>query len=200
MAAFRVGDEFHNHPKSVGASDAAVALWTMAGSWSARHRRDGYVSSEVLPTLRSDPEQAAAELVRRGLWRRAVGGYVFHDWADINLTRLEVLTREEQRRRRARLHRHTEVTAAVRDRDGDQCQCCLSVVRFNDRRSPNGGTYRVDDPDGPITMATVTVACRRCADARAPLAPPEFGVPHEHPRRQQGARDPPDPHRPERTP
>jgi hypothetical protein len=77
---FRVDDSFYDHPKVFDASDSAVALWTRAGSWSARNLTNGYVPAAMLARFCSDPETAAGELVRRRLWSRSRGGYQFHDW------------------------------------------------------------------------------------------------------------------------
>lgn len=82
MTWFKVDDSFYDHPKVFDASDAAVALWTRAGSWAARNLTDGFVPSGLLARLSGDPVTAAKELVDRGLWKRTKGGFQFHDWAE----------------------------------------------------------------------------------------------------------------------
>lgn len=82
MTWFKVDDSFHDHPKVFDAPDCAVALWTRAGAWAARNLTNGFVPSGMPARLCDDPDTAIKELVRRGLWKRASGGYQFHDWAD----------------------------------------------------------------------------------------------------------------------
>jgi hypothetical protein len=78
---FKIDDSFYDHPKVYDAPDCAVALWTRAGTWSARNLTDGFVPTGMPARLCDDPDTAVKELVRRGLWTRASGGYRFHDWA-----------------------------------------------------------------------------------------------------------------------
>lgn len=81
MTWFKVDDSFYDHPKVFDAPDCAVALWTRAGTWAARNLTDGFVPSGMPARLCDDPDTAIKELVRRGLWTRASGGYKFHDWS-----------------------------------------------------------------------------------------------------------------------
>lgn len=164
MTWFRVDDQFHSHPKVTGLSASALALWVLAGSWSACHRTGGYVPSTTLASLLGGAgSDAAGELVRRGLWARAVGGWQFHDWAVYNATSLEALARDEQKEVTKRLHRRPELLAAVRDRDGSQCQRCKAEVSWSDKRSQAGGTYALLDRAAPLELGNVVVACRGCS-------------------------------------
>ncbi len=79
---FKVDDGFYDHPKIFDAPDCALALWTRAGSWSARNLTDGFVPSNLPARLCDDPDTAIRELVARGMWQRTRGGYLFHDWLD----------------------------------------------------------------------------------------------------------------------
>lgn len=80
MTWFKVDDSFYDHPKVFDAPDCAVALWTRAGSWSARNLTDGFVPAGMPARLCDTADQAVQELLNRGLWRRTKGGYQFHDW------------------------------------------------------------------------------------------------------------------------
>lgn len=82
MTWLKIDDSFYDHPKVFDAPDCAVALWTRAGTWSARNLTDGFVPSGMPARLCDDPDTAVRELVRRGLWIRTTGGYQFHDWGD----------------------------------------------------------------------------------------------------------------------
>lgn len=103
---FQVDSDFYDHPKTIDMSDAATALWTRAGSYSAAKLTDGFIKDAILPRLSQTPEAAAKELVRRGLWKRVRGGYRFHQWEDRgNLTRERIeaeRSADRQRKRRAR--------------------------------------------------------------------------------------------------
>jgi hypothetical protein len=98
MTWFKVDDSFHSHPKVFAASPAALGLWVVAGSWSGANLSDGFVPDHVLPRLLPDSPSLAKELVTAGLWKRARGGYRFHDWGDFNPKRDDV----EQERKAAR--------------------------------------------------------------------------------------------------
>jgi hypothetical protein len=70
MTWFKIDDSFYDHPKVFDAPDCAVALWTRAGTWSARNLTDGFVPTGMPARLCDDPDTAVKELVRRGLWLR----------------------------------------------------------------------------------------------------------------------------------
>jgi hypothetical protein len=96
MTWFKVDDSFYDHPKVFDAPDCAVALWTRAAAWSARNLTDGFVPAGMPARLCDDPDTAVKELVRRGLWLRAKDGYRFHDWADYQPTREDVLAERKR--------------------------------------------------------------------------------------------------------
>lgn len=103
---FQVDVDFYDHPKCIGVSDAAVALWTRAGSYSAAKLLDGFVPESALPLVTRVPE-AAAELVTAGLWRKVKGGFQFHQWDERNLLKerfqaKQHLTRNRKQKQRAR--------------------------------------------------------------------------------------------------
>jgi hypothetical protein len=102
MTWFKVDDSFYDHPKVFDAPDCAVALWTRAGSWSARNLTDGFVPAGMPARLCDDPETAVKELVRRGLWARTSGGYRFHNWAEFQPSREDVEAERKSARERMR--------------------------------------------------------------------------------------------------
>lgn len=97
MTWFRVDDAFHSHPKATACSLAALGLWVAAGSWSGAHLTDGFVPDHQVPLLARGQSELAAELVRAGLWKRARGGYRFHDWLDRNPAGEEVKKLRDRR-------------------------------------------------------------------------------------------------------
>lgn len=102
---FQVDPDFYDHPKSIGMSDSATALWVRAGSYSAAKLTDGFIAEHVVRTLSTAPAEAASELVERGLWRRTKGGFRFHQWAQRNLKKEDVENFREQNRNRQKKHR-----------------------------------------------------------------------------------------------
>src|SRR6266511_642084 len=174
---FQVDPDFYDHPKAIGMSDAATALWVRAGSYSAAKSSDGFVADDALVLLSQTPMDAARELCRRGLWKRVRGGYRFHPLESRNLTRARVEADKEADRLRKR-----------RGRAKGEPQVKPLIVRSDSRpeseRSPPGvrplsvsvsesvsGSGRppdvppsrrcpdhIDDPNPP--------SCGPCADAR----------------------------------
>lgn len=114
MTYFPLSDEFHSMPELLGASDAAVALYARAASWSACHLTDGHVPSGALPLLTASHEQAAAELVERRVWRRSRGGFQFVAWPK-QATRSNVEAQREASKRRQQKYRSAEGEASRRD-------------------------------------------------------------------------------------
>lgn len=96
MTWFAVDDSFHSHPKAMAAGPAALGLWVIAGSWSCANLTDGFVPDYVLPRLAEGAGELARKLVAAGLWRRAKGGYRFHDWSDYQQSREDRLRKREQ--------------------------------------------------------------------------------------------------------
>ena len=132
---FQVDPDFYDHPKTLGMSDAATALWVRAGSYSAAKLTDGFIAEHVLPALSSQPQDAADELRRRGLWHKVKGGYRFHEWERRNLTRQRVETDRETDRNRKRAGRGGGTHSA--GQNGNP-QANLDIVRPESNRSPDG--------------------------------------------------------------
>jgi hypothetical protein len=108
---FKVDDGFADHPKVDALlegkhADGALALWTLAGCWCAKQLTDGLVPAGRIRRFGlKNPDAAAAELVRVGLWVTVPDGFQFHQWTDHQPTREQVLAdraaaAERQRRRR----------------------------------------------------------------------------------------------------
>lgn len=114
MPYFPLSDEFHSMPELLGASDAAVALYARAASWSAHHLTDGHVPSAALPLLTSSHEQGSAELVERKAWRRARGGFQFAVWPK-QATRTNVEASREANRERQKRNRRAKGEVSRRD-------------------------------------------------------------------------------------
>lgn len=191
---FQVDPDFYDHPKTLGMSDAATALWVRAGSYSAAKLTDGFVADAALALLSQTPMEAARELTRRGLWSRVKGGYVFHEWGTRNLTRARVeadKTSDRERKRRERESARRNAKSQVKGQsvrsdsepDSDRTPEGIPLLSVSVSGSVSGSGQaapsaragpepprrcptHIDTPDPP--------PCGACADAR-----------HHHDRWQQ---------------
>lgn len=137
---FQVDGDFYDHPKTIGLSDAAVALWTRAGSYSAAKLTDGFIAEHVLALVSRTPAEAADELVGRGLWRRVKGGYRFHQWEERgNLTKERV--EDDRRSDRQRKRRQRQMA-----RQNENPQVSLQIVQ--PESTPESTLDSGGNPDG----------------------------------------------------
>ena len=97
-------DNFADHPKNAGLSDAAFRLHVAGICYAARHLTDGLIAADEAPRLvRRFRKQALSELVERGLWVPVLdGAYSIHDYLDWNASRAEVHERRENARKAAK--------------------------------------------------------------------------------------------------
>ena len=108
MPWFKVDDTLHSHPKSRGASLAAMGLWSLCGSWSMAYKTDGFVPTWFAYGF-PQGRKLAAELVSVGLWTEARksgdDGFQFHDWSDYQPSSDEIEAEREASRERQRAYR-----------------------------------------------------------------------------------------------
>jgi hypothetical protein len=148
MVWFRVDDTFYGHPKATGLSNDSLATWTRAGNWSGWQLTDGAVPREMLAQFAkdaADPDAVARDLVNRRLWETAEEGWQFHDWADYNPTREQVLAKRKadaERRRRWLQSRRDAAGRAAEDHT-------VSHGVTGDHAVSNVVTHAVTDPDPP---------------------------------------------------
>ncbi len=147
---FKVDDSFYDHPKVFDLPDSAVALWTRAGCWSARNLTDGFVPARLPARLCDDHETAVQALIDSGLWRKARGGYRFHDWDQYQPSREEVTAERGKKSIGGRIgnHRRWHVD---RGRFDPECVHCQRE-RASDNRSDSDRTDRrapESDPNPP---------------------------------------------------
>lgn len=131
MTWFQVDDGFYDHPKvkSIPRGNArkgAVALWTMAGSWSGRYGKDGLIPAHQIEEF-SASKTDAEWLVAANLWHTEghdcgtcpdvpKGHYLYHQWDEHQLLKEEVERRKHLARERARKFRKShESDSPVRD-------------------------------------------------------------------------------------
>jgi len=93
----KIDDGLHAHRKTRAVTkghaeksrdSAPMGLWVLAGSWSARNNRDGWVPAEELDRFDDDWQSLAKRLVSSGYWwpecRDGEEGYGFNDWQEWN--------------------------------------------------------------------------------------------------------------------
>lgn len=164
---FKQDDSFSTHPKVLSIPRAkrfaAIGLWDMAGTWSARHLTDGRIPAFMLDEWGHGGKPLARLLVAAGLWEETTDGYRFHDWDVWQDSKDVVLARRAANARQQWLNRNQDVREAVRQRDHGMCRYCGQQVGWSDRRSARGGTYVFIDTDGPSTCENIVTACRGCA-------------------------------------
>lgn len=109
MPWFKVDDTLAFHHKSIAAGNAAMGLWVRAGSWSMQMLTDGWIPIQVVTQLGTRAE--ARRLVSAGLWDEKDDGFQFHEWAQRQPTRVQVLADREaaaERKRKSREKRRAE--------------------------------------------------------------------------------------------
>lgn len=175
MVWFKVDDKLHAHNKVrkvLAEEPAALALWTVAGSWSADNLQDGFVPDHQIPWLMpANGEQLAQMLVTARLWRRVKGGYRFHQWEKDgdgtrrNPTRAEV---ELERQKKAEAGRKGGLISGKR----------RSKPQAGASANASAGASRLLQP--PTRPSALTEQRGEgLAGARAP-APPDNHNPHGH--------------------
>lgn len=166
MTWFRIDDGFWSHPKIVQLSDAAITLWTRAGSYSCQHLTDGHLTTHALRMV-GGKSRTADELVRAGLWEKVNGGYSFHDWEHYQESSEVVLARREnarERQRKARAEREKK-------QHDNHMQSRGMSQRDIDRDSPR--EFSTPDPTRPDpTFTSSTSSSSNGSSAQAREEPP----------------------------
>lgn len=150
MTWFRVDDTFHSHPKVLAADPAALGLWVVAGTWASANLTDGFVPAHVLPRLLPDSGELAEALVTCGLWRRAKGGYRFHDWGDYNPRSVDVKRERDAARERMRnLRAKRKGAGQTPKRSGEQQANVRDVFVTPSRPDPTRSSSYEELQDAP---------------------------------------------------
>lgn len=70
---------------------AAVGLWTLAGTWSAKELTDGFIPDYAIEDFCCSSSATAEHLVKSGLWEKADSGWQFVGWSKYQFTKAKVL-------------------------------------------------------------------------------------------------------------
>ena len=109
MPWVRLDDSFSHHPKSLKAGPLGMAMQVAGLCHANRYLTDGFISEETLPMLLDLKElgitaaAVAERLIAAGMWEKAEGGYLIHDYGDYQPTKAEVLEEREQKKQAGRL-------------------------------------------------------------------------------------------------
>lgn len=120
MAWVRLDDQAPRNEKMLKAGPAACWLWVCGIAHAQSQLTDGFISREALPMIGVKGEgrcvRLADELVKVGLFDKADGGYVVHDYLAHNPSKAQVMAKRAEdsaRKQRGDLERnprgiHTE--------------------------------------------------------------------------------------------
>lgn len=117
MTWVQIDDQFPEHRKIAGLSDAAFRLHFSGIAYCSRQLTDGLIETDAVPTLvRKYKPAALAELVERGLWKpigmpgQKPAVYEIHDYLQWNPSREQVMARRQKASERAKKWRETKPT------------------------------------------------------------------------------------------
>lgn len=156
MTWFRIDDGFWSHPKVVGLSDSAIALWTRAGAYACQHLTDGVIAAPVLRLV--GEKDAAEELIGAGLWEKVPGGYAFHDWAEYQETSTAVKDRRaaaRDRQRKSRAAREAK-KAATQSGSGEATAPVTPVSHVTDDVTSQEVSEKFSSPDPTVGRVGTT--------------------------------------------
>lgn len=192
MTWFKVDDGFYDHPKVSELSNAAIGLWTKAGSFCSKHLTDGVISAQQVRMLKGTPAQVRA-LIDAGLWGETTTelgakAYSFLNWFDYQPTRNSVEDSRQQWREKKRKSRERKdakqrkgenVPGGVPEMSPEgtnggvpEMSGSIPVPSRPDPSSsgtgsqpPYGGNVREEVAGGEITMDALAAATRRARAA-----------------------------------
>ncbi len=101
MSWFHLDDNFPDHRKVAGLSDAAFRLHVAGLAYCSRGLTDGIIPADDVPRLvRRYKPSARTELVDGGLWVESLGHYLIHDYLDWNDSRERVMEKRQKAAKR----------------------------------------------------------------------------------------------------
>lgn len=124
MAWMKVDDGLGQHRKILSIPriirKQSIGVWTLAGSWVSANLTDGYVPAYYLDEIGADQIEVDA-LVKAGLWEAVEEGFQFHDWLDVNPSKVQVMA---ERRASADRQKRARERAAEKRRDEQSRRDC----------------------------------------------------------------------------
>lgn len=155
MTWFKVDDGFHAHRKVMALTETqtgrqAIALWTLAGSWSADQLSNGVIPKRLARKFGFTSREVQA-LLDADLWTESGDSYVFVDWADYQPTKAQVLEKREKERAKKQRVR----VGVPEDVPGGQPEAVPSPPSrpVPSRPSPSEKGSSVESPSAPSPAA-----------------------------------------------
>ena len=171
----RLDDGFYAHPKVLKLDKdlPALTLWVLGLSYCAQQKTDGFLTRPAATRL-VGPDHVdnwAAALVRVKLWRRARGGWRYHDYTDYNFDRKTIAKHVADNRARQQRFRgsHASRNALVTP--------LLTPIPSLDSLDPSQkeeGLGSSTRSDGPPRIPKIAVATRPGKEASNGHLPPEL--------------------------
>lgn len=122
MPWFRVDDTFAFHHKTEAAGNAAVGLWTRAGSWSMHTLSDGFVPESI--ALKLGTAAQADRLLASGLWLPMPTGFAFHEWEGRNPSKADVRHMSEVKGAAGQYGNHVKWHRGDDGKPKEECSWC----------------------------------------------------------------------------
>lgn len=164
---------------------AAIGLWTLAGSWSAKELTDGAIPDHAIEEFASSPAMAE-QLVRAGLWRKVEGGWQFENWAKYQKTKEQVYAfraAEAERKRKQRSGGKPPGGGGLSHRDSDRTDTAVPPGRDPESGlpipiptpSPLPILSSVETSGGGVTQVDAREPSPRCSKHLNHTDPPPCG-------------------------
>lgn len=156
MAVVHLEPDFYDHPKLAQLPArqmlSAVGLYTLTLCWSVKHMTDGHIpQKQVISLLGKKINSIETALIECGLWHKVSDGFLIHDYADYNPTRVQMQAERDaakKRMQRVRANKgrtNGEHVALVRANISEQG----ANVRSVDRDDGKGEEEKEDSPVPP---------------------------------------------------
>ena len=167
MTWFKIDDGFYDHPKVDDLPLSAVGLWTLTGTYAARHLSNGVITDLRVRKFGGTNDDVTA-LLTAGLWDTCDEGYQFRNWTEYQPTRESVEAEREKNRKRAQKWREKKRDPAV---TSDNVTERNAVTTPHERVTNDARAGAPTRPDPSISTAEeappredVEALCKRLAD------------------------------------
>lgn len=122
----KLDDQFPDHPKVVGLSDAGFATFVRGLCYCSRFQTDGAIPKPML-ARGIGTTKTSRELVAAGLWEATPDGWLVHDYTDHQRTSAEIEAEREKWRRKKAGQREVSPGDNEGDRVGESTESPADV-------------------------------------------------------------------------
>ncbi|SIC55651.1 Uncharacterised protein [Mycobacteroides abscessus subsp. abscessus] len=157
---------------------AAIGLWTLTGSWSAKELTDGLIPAEVVEEFGGTPKLVEL-LITSELWEPAENGVQFRNWSKWQRTKAQVLDFRAGEAERKRKQRERKAKPSDQEeRNVSQPRPGGTPTGLRPESPPVSGLPK--PLPKPLPISTYVGGDLALADAREPNNPPPAQCP-KHP-------------------